>query len=314
MIRLLIIRIPAFCLALAVASCSATTESLIGKLKDANPKVRLEAIEKLGDRSDPAAIEPLVDLLQSSGDNFTFVTERTEVCAALSKIGGRGLESIRHIIEESETDIHTSSACIDALGRAGPSAVEHLAILLDSKEMHVAMLASTRMSTLNDPASLAALKAALRKDDGSIRGFVASALARRGVIDPIVQLTNDNCCKKEAGATLVEIRSDVARSVLEQALNEPGKECVVAGAHSFYVGRGEAGSEQRLIAALKTCGDSTMARAFINSGNDVLSAAGEEWKRLDEYVPSDRIVVHMPPVPTFQPPPPPSAKWGEAAK
>jgi hypothetical protein len=52
---------------------------------------------------------------------------------------------------------------------------------------------------------------------------------------------------------------------------------VIAGAFSFFIQRGEPGSEDALIQALNAYGDKDMAEAFLNRGNSALEAAARQW-------------------------------------
>ena len=117
-------------------SCSTSTESLTANLKKEDPKIRLDAVHALGERGDPAAVGPLVELIHSSGDDFSLVSERIAGCVALGKIGGVALNELLALIRDKKTDVHTSQAAISALGRAGHNAVPHLAELLTGEDLH----------------------------------------------------------------------------------------------------------------------------------------------------------------------------------
>jgi len=52
---------------------------------------------------------------------------------------------------------------------------------------------------------------------------------------------------------------------------------VVAGAHEFFIRRGEPGTENILIRALNKYGNYNTAQAFVNSGNAKLKRAAKKW-------------------------------------
>jgi hypothetical protein len=54
----------------------------------------------------------------------------------------------------------------------------------------------------------------------------------------------------------------------------------VAGAFLFFIRRGEPGSEDAMIDALKEFGDRQMASAFQNCGNAKLEKAANAWRPL----------------------------------
>jgi hypothetical protein len=64
--------------------------------------------------------------------------------------------------------------------------------------------------------------------------------------------------------------------LLSQALKDENLE-VIAGAHAFFIRRGEPGSERMLIKALQDFGYIKMAENYLRCGNDQLSAAGRNW-------------------------------------
>jgi len=52
---------------------------------------------------------------------------------------------------------------------------------------------------------------------------------------------------------------------------------MIAGAHRFFIERGQKGSEAILIDALNQHGLADMAEDFLNCGNDLLEEAGRQW-------------------------------------
>jgi hypothetical protein len=57
----------------------------------------------------------------------------------------------------------------------------------------------------------------------------------------------------------------------------------IATTYDFYIAWGEPGSEPVLIQTLEQYGDDFMATSFLNSGNDKLVKAAEEWAEENGY-------------------------------
>jgi hypothetical protein len=81
---------------------------------------------------------------------------------------------------------------------------------------------------------------------------------------------------------LGKIKDPRAVNVLLAALRERDL-AVVAGAYSFFIERGEPGSEDVLIQALNAHGSGATAVAFLNCGNSALSKAAGEWAEAHGY-------------------------------
>jgi hypothetical protein len=58
---------------------------------------------------------------------------------------------------------------------------------------------------------------------------------------------------------------------------------VIAGASSFYIGRGEPNSEDVLIQAFRKFGDKTMAEKLLNCGNPKLEEVARAWAKAKGY-------------------------------
>jgi hypothetical protein len=61
------------------------------------------------------------------------------------------------------------------------------------------------------------------------------------------------------------------------------EEPVVGGAYRFFIGLGQEGSEDALIAALNGFGNKEMALDFLKCGNPKLADAGRLWARTNGY-------------------------------
>ena len=88
---------------------------------------------------------------------------------------------------------------------------------------------------------------------------------------------------KRAAGALGEIKDARAVELLINAFNEKDLE-TIAGAYSFFIRRGEQGTEAVLIEALNKYGFESMAIAFLNCGNSHLGEAAEKWAKENGYL------------------------------
>ena len=84
--------------------------------------------------------------------------------------------------------------------------------------------------------------------------------------------------RRRAAVALGETHDARVEELLNQALKKENLE-VIAGAHAFFIRRGEPGTEPLLIKALQKFGYIRMAENFSRCGNELLSAAGQNWAK-----------------------------------
>ena len=103
-------------------------------------------------------------------------------------------------------------------------------------------------------------------------------------VDPLIAALNDEDpdIRMEAANALGEILDARAIEPLLTALQEENLE-IIAGAYRFFIGRGQAGTEEILIWALNEFGTSDMAEDFLNCGNSLLEEAGTQWAHTHGY-------------------------------
>ena len=128
--------------------------------------------------------------------------------------------------------------------------VAQVAEVLRSGDAHARQHAAMALNTLTHQQATKLAIAALRDEDDMVRMHAAKALQQKK--------------EKEAAQALTDAfeRGDLA---------------VALGAPLFFILRGEAGSEDRLIEALDRYGDVIMCTLFLNSGNRKLEKAAENW-------------------------------------
>lgn len=134
-------------------------------------------------------------------------------------------------------------------------------------------------------------------------GFMARCLEPLGQMKVSIEevviplLTDvDNYAREVAARTLVavvpnpllfEVSADQKETRAETALRQSLKErniVVICAASSYYVGRGEAGSEDTLIDALNAAGEYSLAEYFLVCGNRKLEDAGRAWLKAHHRV------------------------------
>ena len=86
-----------------------------------------------------------------------------------------------------------------------------------------------------------------------------------------------------AAQALGRFKDARAVETLVAALKDGNLE-IIAGAYSFFIARGENGTEVLLINALNAHGFSQMAEDFLNSNNALLSEAALQWAKNNGYI------------------------------
>jgi HEAT repeat protein len=116
--------------------------------------------------------------------------------------------------------------------------------------------AANSLGKIGDQSAVDALKAALQESDRKVVIAVAGAL--------------------------VTIGGDEAILSLNTAFDANNLQAV-AGAYTYFISQGKAGTEQTLITSLNQYGDQYMAIAFLNCGNTQLMEAANAWAKQHNY-------------------------------
>ncbi len=235
---------------------------MIAALQDEDVHVREDAARALGLIRDGRAVEPLVAALK---DDDSMV--RDQATTALVETGAPAVEALVAALQDVDLDVRIRAARAlgaiqDAAAFENAGAVEALVGLLKDESM--SYHAGQALLEIGGPA-VESLIATLQDDNPVIRFRAAQVLEEiddERAVEPFL-----NAFKNE----------DMA---------------VIVGAYGFYIRRGEPGSETVLIRALNaykpyeliTNDQADMAAAFINCGNDLLSAAGFEWAEAHDYI------------------------------
>ena len=223
---------------------------LIANLSNPDPRIRQGAVMALGDSKDPRAVGPLIDALKDP-------SVRDWATSALSHI-------------------------------KDPRAVEPLIALLKNKNTASFVRASAAkvFGNIKDPRAIDPLIATSKDTDQHARWSAIWALANIGepAVGPLIVVLKDPnyLDRLFAASSLSEINDVRAVSALLEAWRNRDF-AVIAGADSFFIKRGEPGSEDALIEALNHYGDSGLATDFVNSGNTKLEDAARAWATKHGY-------------------------------
>lgn len=282
-------------------------QPLIATLASTDPATWLAAATALSQRKDPRALVPLIQRLQDADP-----VVRSEVETALDKY--RSPRAIEPLIEAVRGDNDQGSSQPDwgvtrALVDIGPAAVEPLIRALKDPNRHVRGVAMSSLGELRDPRAfqpmlaaerdpnneavrswfrlvtgdtldphdMKALATALQSGDMIAAINTLSWMGKQGVPLLIEALHSKNPEVRKRTAWVLSKSTDRrAAKALLAALQEQNN-AVLAGAYIFYVQRGDAGTEDGLIAAYREFGDRSMQDTFMTCGDAKLAEAAKTW-------------------------------------
>jgi HEAT repeat protein len=240
--------------------------------------VAQKAAEALGNIGVPA-----LDVLMAA-----FKDKDTDLsgCAGsgLVMMGAPAVDAL--IAEVRDPNSGVRSGAVQLLGKIrDPRAVPPLIDVLQVKDLQ--WNAAYSLGEIGDPRAVDGLIAALQNKDAEFREEAANALGK--IKDPRADAALTAALKDPepkvlhaAANALGLINDPQAVDVLLTALREHNAE-IIAGANNFFIRRGEPGSEDALIEALNKAGDQYMAVDFLNSGNQKLHDAANQWASRNNY-------------------------------
>jgi hypothetical protein len=111
-----------------------------------------------------------------------------------------------------------------------------------------------------------------------VLGLVPAGYGQTDRVSKLISQLRDRdpIARKSAVEELGEIKDPRAVSALLAALMER-ETAAIAGAYTFFIERGEPGSEDALIETLGKTGNENMAQKFLNCGNTKLQQAARSW-------------------------------------
>lgn len=287
---------------------SRAVQPLIDLLNDPDTGVRGAVVSALGESKDARAIQPLLMLNVPDYDSNQARIE------ALSRLGSVAIQPLLAAMHNPDT----RDTAADALVKMGYPAVKSVSSLLSDPDVKLEQLAADMLGQIKSSRGVDPLINALHSSDEGVRNAAADSLGLTGdkrAVEPLLALLGapsespradaaealGNIADPRAVSPLIaalkdqqpDVRRAAARALgkiddpqaiatLEQALRDKNWE-IVCAASSFYIRRGEAGSEDTLIEALNRVGGQEMAEVFLNSGNQKLEDAAREWASKNNY-------------------------------
>ena len=298
-------------------------EPLIVALEDKDSGVRRYAAAALGNIGDAKAVESLIEALKVGDfyditwGNAKFDEDAREAARdALVNIGEPAVESLIDVLKGEDSNIKKYAAM--ALGQIGDlKALEPLIKALSDEEDVVRFNAAQALINIGDSRAVGPLIIALDDEISGVRWSAAMALGNIGdtrAVEPLMEALGDKDDIVQANAanalgmigepaidSLFKALEDINRDVrinaakalgyindpsvvefLIGALKDKNLE-IIAGAYSFFIHRGEEGTEAILIEALNKYGDKGMATSFLNCGNAQLEQAAYTWATSHGY-------------------------------
>ena len=291
-------------------------EPLIEALGDKDNDVRKYAAAALGYIGDTKAIKPLIEALKVV--DFYDEDAREAAMNALVSIGEPAVEPLIEALGDKEIKTGTRCYAAEALGNIGDNrALKPLIEALGDEETFIKFYAAEALGNIGDNRAVEPLIEALKDEDENVRKAAAYALGEIGdnrALEPLIEALGDekDIVRKNAAYALGQIGKPAIESLFKALedkngyvrinaaralgnINDPNviefliaslkdkKLEIIAGAYSFFIKRGEEGTEAVLIEALNAYGDEGMATSYINCGNIELSKAARTWATSHGY-------------------------------
>jgi len=279
--------IKATMIAIALLSCLPTlavaqtldVKMLIRDLDSEDVHVREEAAQALGEAKDPRAIKPLIDALKK--DEYWDVREAA--ADALGEIGDpSALKPLMKALEKDENG-NVQGAAAEALGGIGDAiAVDPLIEALDYKSSEARRGAAFALGKIGDTTAVGPLIITLKDDDSRVRHNSAFALGE-------LAITYTETSLRGTDSTIITMNEHPrALNTLNDAIQDENMD-VIAGAYSFFIRKGEEGTEPLLEKAIYIYGTENMASDYLNSGHPQLEQAAKYWAETQSTtLPTDR--------------------------
>jgi len=164
---------------------------LISKLKEGAESERRRAALGLGRVGATQAVEPLIQALESTGEDRAV---RLLTTRALGKIGdARAIDPLIGALTDENKELRMTAA--EALGGLGEAqAVEPLVKVLQDEEEYVRKKAAEALGNIGDAKAVEPLKEALKDKEAFVRRKVAEALGKIGdesAIEPLKTASKD---------------------------------------------------------------------------------------------------------------------------
>lgn len=277
-------------------------EPLIAALNDPDSGVSANAAAALGQIRDPRALQPLLAALRAHQDNGDLDQQAAE---ALGNLGPQALEPLLAALRDKNLNGYAGIGLV----KMGAPAVDPLVAMLTDGDQGIREQAAELLGEIKDPRAVEPLIVTLKDNAPPPKGPVEldingipiahptegdglrenSARALGEIRDPradgpLIDALKDTDWRVHelAARSLGEIDDPQAANFLLTAMQEHNLE-IIAAAHDYYIRRGDPGTENDLIDALNKYGDSDMAEDMLNSGNEKLRDAANNWASAHNY-------------------------------
>lgn len=256
------------CLPSVVYSQTEDVKSLIKKLDHDDVRVREEAAKALGKTRDTRAVKPLINALKKDA----YWDVRKQAAISLGEIGDPN--ALKPLLSALKKDANNNvqGAAAGALGKIGDrKAVGPLINALGDNNSDVRKEAAKALGKIGDTTAVEPLIVSLKDKDSRVRQNTAFALGELAV----TQVT-ESALRGSDSMIVTTIENTHATKTLDTALAEEDL-VVLAGAYTYFIRKGEEGTEDLLEKALYIYGTEGMASDYSNSGNPQLEDAAREW-------------------------------------
>lgn len=270
-----------------ISGCGKSTAELLQDLNSNDVQTQINAFEELGERKDPAAVEPLIGFLAQPNSPEASFAER-----ALVEIGDpRAIGPLANLLH-GKTDTNESKTQADGLIVFGDPAAAYFITEIQQPSYGQRPYPSVEtisgrvsapayiLGSIGGPDDLHQLDVVLANGNANARTDAANALGLKGgasTAEPLKKALGDEYpgVRYAAANSLVSVDPGLTQFLVD-ALNNRDIE-TVASAYPFYIRKGIPGSEPVLIEALNAHGSKWMAEKYLNSGNGQLEAAANTW-------------------------------------
>jgi len=256
-------------------------EPLIEALNDPDSVVAANAATALGKIKDPRAVDPLMNALAKTAGKT-----QEAVAEALGKI--KDPRTIPLLIEDLKgSDPDAQFGARMALGKIGAPAVEPLIALLKGQDAELRREVALALGETKDQRAVQPLIDILEGLDDRLRSNAAYALGDLNdarAVQPLIGLMKDpnSDVVRAAGQALGKIDDRSAADFLMGEFHAHNWELIALDS-SFFVRKGEKGSEDTLIEALQQTGNTGLAEDMLNCGNMKLYNAANDWASKNNY-------------------------------
>ena len=244
-------------------------------LNSPDSAIRQQAAAELAHLKSTRSLQPLLDAIKRDAP-----TDYSSAQAEAEAAGTLGAPALAPLLADLNQPILCSAAA-DGLAMVGTPAVDPLIADLSSSDVDLRWGAARALGGIGDKRAVAPLIADLADQEDNVRQQAAESLGKikdPRAVQPLIAALKDpyDQVRRAAGYALGQISDPSAANFLLAALRNQDAD-TVALAIDFFLRRADPGSEDALIAALEKSEDELMAQALLNSGNQKLHDAAQDW-------------------------------------